>query len=102
MRGRPVSMKLAAVVLPVADVDRSKAFYRLVGFREDVDFATGDGFRVVRCTPPGSACSIVFGRGISAAAPGSVQGLLLVVRDLDAVRAGFIGRGVDVGPVVHD
>jgi catechol 2,3-dioxygenase-like lactoylglutathione lyase family enzyme len=95
-------MKLEVLVLPVADVDRAKAFYRCVGFREDVDYASGDGFRVVQFTPPGSAASIVFGKGITAAAPGSVQGLHLVVGDIEAGRAELIDRGVEVGDVFHD
>jgi catechol 2,3-dioxygenase-like lactoylglutathione lyase family enzyme len=95
-------MKLEVVVLPVADVDRAKAFYRCAGFREDIDYASGDGFRVVQFTPPGSAASIVFGKGITGASPGSVQGLQLVVGDIEAGRAELIDRGVDVGDVFHD
>jgi catechol 2,3-dioxygenase-like lactoylglutathione lyase family enzyme len=89
-------MKLEVIVLPVSDVDRAKDFYRSLGFREDIDYASGDDFRVVQFTPPRSEASIVFGKGISAALPGSVQGLQLVVRDIEAARAALAERGVDV------
>jgi catechol 2,3-dioxygenase-like lactoylglutathione lyase family enzyme len=95
-------MRLELVVLPVRHVDHAKAFYRSVGFHEDVDYASGDDFRVVQFTPPGSDTSIVFGRGITIAPPGSVQGLVLVVSDIEAARAEFLVRGVDVGEVFHD
>jgi rhodanese-related sulfurtransferase len=95
-------MKLGVVVLPVRHVDHAKAFYRSAGFREDVDYASGDDFRVVQFTPPGSEASIVFGRGITSAPPGSVHGLLLAVADIEAARAELLVRGVDVGEVFHD
>jgi catechol 2,3-dioxygenase-like lactoylglutathione lyase family enzyme len=95
-------MKLEAVVLPVTDVDRAKAFYRRLGFREDIDYVSGADFRVVQLTPPGSRASIVFGIGITAAPPGSVQGLHLVVPDIEAVHTELISRGVDVSGVFHD
>jgi len=97
-----VEMKLELVVLPVDDVDRAKAFYRSAGFREDIDYASGDDFRVVRFTPPGSGTSIIFGRGISAALPGSAQGLHLVVGDIEVARSELIRRGVHVSDVFHD
>jgi catechol 2,3-dioxygenase-like lactoylglutathione lyase family enzyme len=97
-----MDMRLEVIVLPVSDVDRAKAFYRLAGFREDFDYASGEDFRVVQFTPPGSEASIVFGTGITAAAPGSVGGLQLVVRDIEAARSGLIGCGVDVSDVFHD
>ena len=97
-----MDMRLEVVVLPVSDVDRAKAFYRSAGFREDIDYASGEDFRVVQFTPPGSGASIVFGKGITAAPPGSVHGLQLVVSDIDAARAELIGRGVDVSDVFHD
>jgi catechol 2,3-dioxygenase-like lactoylglutathione lyase family enzyme len=97
-----VDIKLAAVVLPVSDVDRAKAFYRLVGFREDIDYCSGDDFRVVQLTPPGSEASIIFGKGITGAAPGSLQGLQLAVDDIETARTELIDRGVDVGYVFHD
>lgn len=94
-----MDMKLELVPLPVADVDRAKAFYAdRAGFKLDHDVKNGD-MRVVQLTPPGSACSIVFGQGIVKTAPGSVQGLHLVVSDLGAARAQLIERGVDVSPV---
>jgi catechol 2,3-dioxygenase-like lactoylglutathione lyase family enzyme len=97
-----MDMRLEVVVLPVADVDRAKAFYRRAGFREDFDFASGDDFRVVQFTPPGSEASIVFGTGITGAAPGSVGGLQLVVRDIEAARSDLIRCGLDVSDVFHD
>ena len=97
-----VEMKLEVVVLPVSDVDRTKAFYRAAGFREDLDYAAGEDFRVVQFTPPGSGTSIVFGIGITAAQPGSLQGLQLVVSDIEAARTELIGRGVEVTDVFHD
>ena len=95
-------MKLEVVVLPVSDVDRAKVFYRRAGFREEFDYSSGKDFRVVQFTPPGSGASIVFGTCITAADPGSVGGLLLVVPDIDAARADLVRRGVDVGDVFHD
>jgi catechol 2,3-dioxygenase-like lactoylglutathione lyase family enzyme len=95
-------MRLQVVVVPVSDVDRAKAFYRSAGFREDLDYATGPDFRVVQATPPGSDTSIIFGEGISRAEPGSVQGLQLVVPDIESARAQLIERGIDVGEVFHD
>ena len=97
-----VDMKLELVPVPVADVDRAKAFYvGQLGCAEDVDVRPADGVRVVQVTPPGSACSIGFGTGLPvyAAPPGSVRGLHLVVADIDQARAELVGRGVDVGPV---
>jgi catechol 2,3-dioxygenase-like lactoylglutathione lyase family enzyme len=97
-----MDMKLEVVVLPVSDVDRAKAFYQRAGFREDFDYASGDAFRVVQFTPPGSEASIVFGLGITEAHPGSVGGLQLVVSDIDAARSELIRRGLDVCDVFHD
>lgn len=96
-----MDLKLELIVLPVADVDRAKAFYENAGFRLDVDHRAGDAFRVVQFTPPGSECSISFGTGISEAAPGSVQGLHLVVTDIEAARDELAGRGVEVGDIFH-
>ena len=94
--------KLELVVVPVSDVDRAKTFYtEKAGFTLDVDHRAGDDFRVVQLTPPGSACSISIGKGITQAAPGSVQGLHLVVSDIDAARAELVERGVDVSEVQH-
>lgn len=92
--------KLELVPIPVSDVDRAKTFYvEGIGFREDHDFGSGDEFRVVQLTPPGSACSIAVGTGIVGTPPGSVQGLHLVVPDMEAARAELAGRGVEVGEV---
>jgi catechol 2,3-dioxygenase-like lactoylglutathione lyase family enzyme len=97
-----MEMKLELVLLPVADVDRAKAFYeQRAGFDVDVDHRAGSDFRVVQLTPPGSACSITFGVGITSAAPGSVRGLHLVVADIVAARDELVGRGVAVGEVRH-
>ncbi len=94
--------KLELVVVPVSDVDRARAFYvERVGFNLDVDHRAGETFRVVQLTPPGSACSISIGTGITDAAPGSVRGLHLVVADIDAARAELVERGVDVGEIHH-
>ena len=94
--------KLEVVVIPVADVDRAKSFYKGLGWREDADFATSPNFRVVQVTPPGSPCSVIFGTGLTSAAPGSTQGLQLVVGDIDAARADLAARGAPVSEVFHD
>ena len=96
-----VDTKLEVVVIPVSDVDRAKRFYESLGWRLDADFATGEDWRVVQLTPPGSPCSVMFGKGITTAAPGSVQGPFLVVDDIEAARAELIGHGVDVSEVFH-
>jgi catechol 2,3-dioxygenase-like lactoylglutathione lyase family enzyme len=97
----PVDMKLEVVMIPVADVDRAKRFYENLGWRLDADFAIGDTWRVVQLTPPGSPCSIFVSKGITTAEPGSVQGALLIVDDIEAARAELIGHGVDVSDVFH-
>ena len=96
-----MDLKLELVILPVSDVDRAKAFYEQAGFRLDVDHRAGDAFRVVQLTPPGSACSISIGTGISSALPGIVQGLHLVVTDIEAARAELVGQGIEVGDIFH-
>ena len=94
--------KLELVPIPVSDVDRAKAFYtEKIGFEEDLDHSTGGEFRVVQLTPPGSACSIAIGTGIVDTSPGSVQGLQLVVPDIDAARAELQERGAEVSEVQH-
>ena len=94
--------KLELVLIPVSDVDRAKTFYtEKVGFNLDVDHRAGDEFRVVQMTPPGSACSIAIGIGMSMAAPGSIRGTHLVVTDIEAARAELLERGVDVSEVRH-
>jgi catechol 2,3-dioxygenase-like lactoylglutathione lyase family enzyme len=98
---RTVDMKLEVVVIPVADVDRAKRFYGGLGWRLDADFPFDNGFRVVQFTPPGSGCSIQFGTNITSAAPGSAQGLYLIVSEIEAARAEFVARGVEVSEVFH-
>jgi len=93
--------KLEVVILPVADVDRAKRFYKGLGWREDADIAPNESFRIVQMTPPGSACSISFGVGTTPMAPGSQQGLLLVVSDIEAARAELVERGANVSEVFH-
>ncbi|WP_392757314.1 VOC family protein [Streptomyces sp. LN590] len=95
-------MKFEVTVLPVSDVDRAKAFYEQVGFRLDLDKAVSEGWRAVHFTPPGSESSIMFGRGLISAAPGSAQGLYLAVFDIEEARAELVGRGIEVSEVFHD
>ncbi len=95
-----MDFRLEVVQVPVADVDRAKAFYtERAGFHADHDAQVSDTVRVVQVTPPGSACSVVFGTGLSGMAPGSVEGLQLVVSDMDAARGELVGRGVEVSEV---
>ena len=97
-----VDLKIEVIVLPVSDVDRAKEFYKRVGFREDVDYVGAEGFRVVHFTPPGSAAAIIIGDGVTDAAPGSAQGIHLVVDDIVAAREELVARGVEVSEVFHD
>jgi catechol 2,3-dioxygenase-like lactoylglutathione lyase family enzyme len=94
--------KLEVVVVPVSDVDKAKDFYTRLGWRLDADFTASEDFRVIQVTPPGSACSVIFGTGLTSAAPGSSQGLHLIVNDIDAAQAELAGLGVDVSEVFHD
>jgi catechol 2,3-dioxygenase-like lactoylglutathione lyase family enzyme len=94
-------MKLEVVVIPVSDVDRAKAFYAKLGWRLDADFASGDGWRVIQFTPPGSNASVIFGNNVTPAAPGSAQGLYLIVSDIEAARNELRARGVEVGDIFH-
>jgi predicted enzyme related to lactoylglutathione lyase len=96
-----VDLKLEAVVIPVSDVDRAKAFYTSLGWRLDADFAFDNGFRVVQFTPPGSPGSVQFGTNITSAAAGSARGLYLVVSDIEAARDDLVGRGAQVSDVFH-
>jgi len=97
-----MDFKLELVLIPVSDVDRAKAFYtEKAGFNVDVDHRASDAFRVVQLTPPGSACSITFGVGITDAAPGSVRGTHLVVTDIEAARSELLSRGLVVGEIRH-
>lgn len=101
VRALAIDMKLEIVVIPVSDVDRAKAFYSRLGWRLDADFASGDGWRVIQFTPPGSAASVIFGSHVTAAAPGSAQGLYLIVSDIEAARADLVRRGVEVSDIFH-
>jgi catechol 2,3-dioxygenase-like lactoylglutathione lyase family enzyme len=96
-----VDLKLEAVVIPVSDVDRSKAFYTQLGWRLDADFPFDNGFRVVQLTPPGSGCSVQFGTNMTSAPPGSAQGLYLIVSDIEAARDELVARGAQVSEVFH-
>jgi catechol 2,3-dioxygenase-like lactoylglutathione lyase family enzyme len=96
-----VDMKFEIAVIPVSDVDRAKEFYGRLGWRLDADYATDD-FRVIQFTPPGSGCSVIFGKNVTGAAPGSSQGLYLIVSDIAAARQELLGRGVKVSEVFHN
>lgn len=96
-----IDMKLEVVTLPVSDVDRAKEFYQRLGWRLDADIVRGDAFRVVQLTPPHSACSVAFGKGLTSAAAGSAQRLLLVVSDIDAAREDLVRRGIEVSDLFH-
>jgi catechol 2,3-dioxygenase-like lactoylglutathione lyase family enzyme len=96
-----VDTKLEVVVVPVSDVERAKKFYSGLGWRLDADFTAGDAWRVVQLTPPGSACSIFVGKGLTTAAPGSLHGLMLVVDDIEGARADLASKGADVSEVFH-
>jgi len=100
-RSQVVDMKLEVIVIPVADVDRAKSFYNGLGWRLDADFIAGDHWRVVQFTPPGSGCSVIFGKNVTAATPGSAQGLYLIVSDIKAARDELLRRGVEVSKVFH-
>ncbi|MGP4088619.1 VOC family protein [Streptomyces sp. KR55] len=97
-----MDLKLELLVVPVSDVDRAKAFYEKAGFRLDVDEAPHDGWRLVHLTPPGSEASIIIGKGLTPAAPGSYQGLYLIVTDIEEARTDLINRGIDVSDIFHD
>jgi len=102
MKDGAPDLKLEVVVLPVSDVDRAKGFYEGLGWRLDADFATGPDFRVVQLTPPGSQASIIFGKGITSADPGSIDALQLTVADIEAARERLVVHGADVSEVFHD
>jgi catechol 2,3-dioxygenase-like lactoylglutathione lyase family enzyme len=97
-----VDMKLEIVVIPVSDVDRAKRFYGGLGWRLDADFAGDDDYRVIQFTPPGSGCSVIFGKNVTAATPGSAQGLYLIVSDIATARDELHSRGVEISEVFHD
>jgi catechol 2,3-dioxygenase-like lactoylglutathione lyase family enzyme len=98
---RGIDMKLEIVVIPVADVDRAKRFYGGLGWRLDGDFAAADDWRVVQFTPPGSGCSVIFGKNVTPAKPGSAKGLYLIVSDIEAARKELLGRGVAISEIFH-
>jgi len=100
---RGIDMKFEIVVIPVTDVDRAKRFYGDLGWRLDADYASEDGrYRVIQFTPPGSACSVIFGKNVTAAIPGSAQGMYLIVSDIEAARNELVARGVEISDVFHD
>ena len=96
-----VDMKFELVVIPVSDADRAKEFYARLGWRLDADFTSGDDYRVIQFTPPGSGGSVIFGKNVTAAAPGSAQGLYLIVSDIEATRTEMLRRGVEISEVFH-
>ena len=97
-----VDMKFEIVVIPVSDIDRAKEFYQRLGWRLDADYATDDkDFRVIQFTPPGSGCSVIFGKRVTGAAPGSSRGLYLIVSNIEAARKELLERGIDVSEVFH-
>jgi catechol 2,3-dioxygenase-like lactoylglutathione lyase family enzyme len=96
-----IDQKVEVVAIPVSDVDRTKRFYEGLGWRVDADFSNGGDWRLVQMTPPGSPCSVMFGKGFTPAAPGSVQGTFLVVDDLDGARAQLIRAGAGVSEIFH-
>ena len=96
-----VDMRLEVVTVPVSDVDRAKDFYTGLGWRLDADIAAGDNFRVIQLTPPHSACSVAFGKGVTTGEPGSIRRLVLAVDDIEAARAALVDREVEVSEVFH-
>src|ERR1700683_3433637 len=96
-----VDMKFEVIVIPVSDVDLAKEFYGRLGWRLDADYDNGKDFRIIQFTPPGSGCSIIFGKNVTAAAPGSAQGLYLIVSDIGAARKELLDRGVEISEVFH-
>ena len=99
---RGADFKLEIVIIPVSDFDRAKRFYSSLGWRLDAEIAKGDEYRAIQFTPPGSGCSIIFGKNVTAAAPGSAQGLYLIVSNIEAARNELLGRAVKVSEVFHD
>ena len=99
---RPMNMQLEVVVVPVSDVDLAKHFYQSLGWRVDADYVGDDDFRIVQLTPPGSACSIIIGSGVTSATPGSMESLVVVVDDVEVARDELLARGVEVSEMFHD
>jgi catechol 2,3-dioxygenase-like lactoylglutathione lyase family enzyme len=100
-KAAPVGMKFEIVVIPVSDVDRAKEFYGRLGWRLDADYDSGKDFRVIQFTPPGSGCSVIFGKNVTAAAPGSAEGLYLIVSNIEAARKELLDCGVEISEVFH-
>jgi catechol 2,3-dioxygenase-like lactoylglutathione lyase family enzyme len=98
----PVDMKFEIVVIPVSDVERAKQFYAKLGWRLDADYDNGKDFRITQVTPPGSGCSVIFGKNVTAATPGSAQGLYLIVSDIEAARQNLLDRGIEISEVFHN
>jgi catechol 2,3-dioxygenase-like lactoylglutathione lyase family enzyme len=98
----PVDMKFEIVVVPVSDVEHAKEFYAKLGWRLDADYDNGKDFRIIQFTPPGSGCSVIFGKNVTPGAPGSAQGLYLIVSDIQAARKELLDRGVQVSEVFHN
>ena len=98
----PVDMKFEIVVIPVSDVDRAKEFYAKLGWRLDADYDNGKDFRIIQFTPPASGCSVIFGKNVTQAAPGSAQGLYLIISDIQAARKELLDRGVPISEVFHN
>lgn len=96
-----VDMKLEVVVIPVSDIERSKKFFESLGWRLDAEISAGDNFRIVQFTPPGSGCSVSFGKGVTTAAPGSAEHLELIVSNIDEARDDLVARGVEVSEIFH-
>jgi catechol 2,3-dioxygenase-like lactoylglutathione lyase family enzyme len=96
-----VDMKLEVVIIPVSDVDRAKEFYSKLGWRLDGDFTAGNDWRGIQFTPPGSGCSVIFGKNVTTATPGSAQGLYLAVSDVESARADLLRRGIEVSELFH-
>jgi catechol 2,3-dioxygenase-like lactoylglutathione lyase family enzyme len=101
-KAAPVDMKFEIVVIPVSDASRAKEFYSKLGWRLDADFDDGKGYRVIQFTPPGSGCSVIFGKNVTPAAPGSAQGLYLIVSDIAAARKALLERGIQISEVFHN
>ena len=101
-RTSAIDMKLEVIVIPVSDIDRAKRFYRDLGWRLDIDYAPGDDYRVIQFTPPGSGCSVIFGKNVATAAPGSAKGLHLIVSDIRAACDQLLRRGIGVSEPFHD
>src|SRR5215470_8216086 len=97
-----MDMKLEVLVVPVSDVDRARCFYEKLGFRLDIDYVANADYRVIQFTPPGSEASIIFGKGITSAQPGSIDRLVMAVYDIEATRDELRSHGVDVSEVFHD